>query len=209
MHYLREQNRKNGVVREVKVQIMKLQRSLLLLAPLAATTAFLAFRTLPRVEAATSTVQSPAPELVGQQWLNTSDNKPIKLSSRQGKVTIVEFWTFGCSNCRANLPAYANWARDFKKAGVEVIGVHTPELPNERDPENVAEMVKKLGITYPVLLDNSSTNWQRYKTRYWPTIYVLDRHNFIRAKWEGELEYGGAGGTAQITKIIENLLATD
>lgn len=37
----------------------------------------------------------PAPELVGGPWLNTADNKPITLASRRGKVTIVEFWTFG------------------------------------------------------------------------------------------------------------------
>ena len=36
-----------------------------------------------------------APELVGGPWLNTPNNKPITLASRKGKVTVVEFWTFG------------------------------------------------------------------------------------------------------------------
>ena len=36
-----------------------------------------------------------APELVGGPWLNTPKNEPITLASRKGKVTIVEFWTFG------------------------------------------------------------------------------------------------------------------
>ena len=36
-----------------------------------------------------------APELVGGSWLNTPRSQPIKLASRRGKVTIVEFWTFG------------------------------------------------------------------------------------------------------------------
>ena len=36
-----------------------------------------------------------APEMVGGPWLNTPDHKPIKLASRRGKVTIIEFWTFG------------------------------------------------------------------------------------------------------------------
>ena len=35
------------------------------------------------------------PELVGGPWLNTPGNAPITLASRKGKVTIVEFWTFG------------------------------------------------------------------------------------------------------------------
>ena len=36
-----------------------------------------------------------APELVGGPWLNTANKQPIKLASRKGKVTVVEFWTFG------------------------------------------------------------------------------------------------------------------
>jgi hypothetical protein len=37
----------------------------------------------------------PAPELVGGPWLNTPKNAPLRLANRRGKVTIVEFWTFG------------------------------------------------------------------------------------------------------------------
>ena len=35
------------------------------------------------------------PELVGGPWLNTPKGEPIKLAARKGKVTVVEFWTFG------------------------------------------------------------------------------------------------------------------
>ena len=41
------------------------------------------------------TIDVAAPELVGGSWLNTAKNAPITLASRKGKVTIVEFWTFG------------------------------------------------------------------------------------------------------------------
>jgi hypothetical protein len=37
----------------------------------------------------------PAPELTGGPWINTEDEKPLTLASRKGKVTVVEFWTFG------------------------------------------------------------------------------------------------------------------
>jgi hypothetical protein len=35
------------------------------------------------------------PELVGGSWLNTPQNRSIKIASRKGKVTVIEFWTFG------------------------------------------------------------------------------------------------------------------
>ena len=148
-----------------------------------------------------------APELVGGPWLNTPDGQPVTLASRRGHVTVVEFYAATCSNCRANQPAYHKWAQDFKAQGVEVIGIHTPELAYERDPKNVAAEAKKAGITYPILIDGKSRNWNNYHQQYWPTVYVIDQAGRVRAKWEGELEAGGAGMTAKLTSTIEKLLA--
>lgn len=148
-----------------------------------------------------------APELVGSQWLNTPNGKPITLASRRGKVTIVEFYATTCSNCIANFPAYNQWHNDLKSQGVEVIGVHTPETSFERDPKNVASQAKKYGINYPILIDAKSKNWKNYHQQYWPTIYVVDKAGKIRSKWEGELESGGGKGTAKITALVQRLLA--
>ena len=158
-------------------------------------------------QSVTQVASQKAPELVGGPWLNTPDGKPISLANRKGKVTVVEFWTFGCSNCRANLPTYAKWHDQFKNKGVEVIGVHTPEFDSEKKVENVKAQVKKLGIDYPVLLDNQSQNWRNWNQRYWPTVYLIGKDGKIRAKWEGELDYNGSSGTARLTKQIEALLA--
>ena len=45
--------------------------------------------------AAQSTMNRPAPELVGGPWLNTPENKPVTLASPKGKVVVLHFWTFG------------------------------------------------------------------------------------------------------------------
>jgi peptide-methionine (R)-S-oxide reductase len=147
-----------------------------------------------------------APELIKGQWLNTPGNKPITLADRRGKVTIVQFWTFGCSNCLANLPAYARWNKKFAAQDVAIIGIHTPESDHERDPKNVARRVRELGISYPVLIDNDHQNWNTWKQRYWPTVYVIDKAGRVRSKWEGELNWKNAGGEAKIANTVEYLL---
>lgn len=147
-----------------------------------------------------------APELQGTGWLNTPDGKPITLASRAGKVTIVAFWTFGCINCMHNLPSYARWQTLFGKRDVAILAVHTPETEGERNPESVASHVKKLDITYPVLLDPKGENWNRWGVRYWPTVYVLDRQGRVRYGWEGELNYKGARGEALMAEHIDTLL---
>lgn len=151
--------------------------------------------------------QDKAPEFVGSQWLNTaSEAKSLTLASRAGSVSVVHFWTFECINCRHNLPAYARLQKKFEKLGVQFIGIHTPELEAEKDPENVAKAIKELGITFPVLIDGQMENWKRWGVRYWPTVFVVDRHGRVRFKWEGELGWQGADGEAQVATAIHTLL---
>lgn len=146
------------------------------------------------------------PELQGSVWLNTPDKAPIKLASRKGKVTIVHFWTFGCINCKRNLPAYNRWQKQFEKQGVVIIGVHTPETEYERSLSNVETHLKKLDVTYPVLIDSEGINWQRWGQQIWPTVYLLDKWGRVRYRWIGELEYNNAGGEAKTTQYIQELL---
>ena len=110
----------------------------------------------------TSVRKIAAPELTGTEWLNTPKDEPLKLGSRRGKVTVLHFWTFGCINCKRNLPAYTRWQKMFAKQDVQVIGVHTPETDEEKVSANVARNVKKVGITYPILIDGKSENWKRW-----------------------------------------------
>jgi thiol-disulfide isomerase/thioredoxin len=148
----------------------------------------------------------PAPELTGDSWLNVPKGSSLSLASRKGKVTIVHFWTFGCINCKRNLPAYDRWSKRLAGYGVVVIGIHTPETEAERDPANVARKVKELGIAYPVLLDSEHQNWKRWQQSIWPAIYLIDKQGRVRYLWEGELEYQNAGGEAKMNRLIVELL---
>lgn len=148
----------------------------------------------------------PAPELVGDSWLNLPPGTRLTLASRKGKVTIVHFWTYDCINCRRNLPIYERWQKRYAAKGVLVIGIHTPETDGESKPANVARKVKELGITYPVLVDSRRYNWNRWRQHAWPTVYLVDKQGRARYLAEGELEYRGSGGDAKMTQLIQRLL---
>ena len=146
-----------------------------------------------------------APVLLGDAWINVPAKELPAVKSFTGRVTVLHFWTFECINCKHNLPYYAKWAAAYKSADVQVIGVHTPELPVERDPANVREAVKALGITYPVLIDGDGVNWNRYHQEYWPAVYVIDKKGALRYRWNGELQWDGQDGYGQVTAVIEKL----
>jgi thiol-disulfide isomerase/thioredoxin len=83
-------------------------------------------------------------------WINSA---PLTLASLRGSVVLVEFWTFDCYNCRNTLPWLKAIHDEYGPRGLTVVSVHTPELEQERVPANVQAAVKKLGITYPVMID--------------------------------------------------------
>ena len=142
-----------------------------------------------------------APELTGTLWENTPGHAPLKLANLRGKVVLLHFWTYGCINCRHNLPAYNQWQRELAGKNLTVIGVHTPETPSEANRARVEQHIRKEHIAYPILIDANSANWNRWNQQFWPTIYLIDKHGKIRYRWEGELEFDNQRGTRRLTEL--------
>ena len=134
----------------------------------------------------------PAPAFRGiQQWLNTPGGQPVSLASLKGKVVLVDFWAYSCINCQRELPHVEAWDKAYASDGLEVIGVHTPEYAFEHVPSNVAAGVRRLGLTFPVALDNSYGTWNAYDNQSWPASYLIDASGQIRHVSIGEGDYSG------------------
>jgi cytochrome c biogenesis protein CcdA/thiol-disulfide isomerase/thioredoxin len=132
----------------------------------------------------------PAPDIKGiTAWLNTPGNAPLDLKSLRGKVVLVDFWAYSCINCQRAIPHVTDWYAKYKGAGLEVIGVHSPEYAFEKVPANVASGAADLGITYPVALDNNLATWTNYRNRYWPAEYLIDATGTVRHIMFGEGDY--------------------
>src|SRR6187549_1128040 len=82
-------------------------------------------------------------------WLNSP---PLTAADLQGKVVLVDFWTYTCINWLRTLPYVRAWAARYKEQGLVVLGVHTPEFSFEEDIENVRRSVKEMGIDYPIAI---------------------------------------------------------
>jgi len=132
----------------------------------------------------------PAPEPTGiAAWLNTPDGAPVTLAQLRGKVVLVDFWTYSCINCQRTLPYLESWYRTYKDAGLQIIGVHTPEFAFEHNPGNVSQHAKALGVQYPIALDNDYATWNSYQNLYWPAEYLIDANGTVRHTKFGEGDY--------------------
>ena len=128
-----------------------------------------------------------APQLAGlTNWINS---KPLTLKQLRGKVVLIDFWTYSCINCLRTLPHVKAWYHAYHDKGLVVIGVHTPEFAFEHVPGNVRSAVRRLGVTYPVALDNDYRTWNAFQNQYWPAKYLIDRSGHLRYYHFGEGSY--------------------
>jgi cytochrome c biogenesis protein CcdA/thiol-disulfide isomerase/thioredoxin len=143
-----------------------------------------------------------APEFVGNEhWFNTPGGRPLTLRGLRGRVVLVDFWTYTCINCIRTFPYLKAWDTRYRKDGLTIVGVHTPEFPFERDAANVEDAIERNDLRYPVAQDNEQQTWNAYANQYWPAEYFIDARGRVRYVHFGEGEYG------EKEKVIRALLA--
>jgi len=130
--------------------------------------------------------QIPAHELYGDFWFNS---EPVPIAALRGRVILLDFWDYSdCSSLRA-LPYMREWHKRYSPYGLIVVGVHTPKFPFGKNPQNVQRAIERLGIEYPVVMDNEAMVWSSYQNRVWPTKHLIDRNGFVRCAAAGEGSY--------------------
>ncbi|MEO7993677.1 MAG: redoxin domain-containing protein [bacterium] len=122
-------------------------------------------------------------------WLNTPGEAPLTSEDLEGKVVLVHFWTFGCSNCVATIPHVHAWYDRFHDDDFIILGVHTPEFSSEESVSNVRKAIARHDIPYPVLMDNGRVTWNEFRNRYWPADYLFDASGKLIYTHIGEGDY--------------------
>ncbi len=132
----------------------------------------------------------PAPAFTGiTAWLNTPHDAPLSLAGLRGKVVLVDFWTYSCINCQRELPHVEAWYQRYRRDGLVVVGVHTPEFAFEHVVSNVAAAARQLHVNFPIAIDNDSATWNAYRNSYWPAEYLISSQGQLRYLAIGEGDY--------------------
>jgi cytochrome c biogenesis protein CcdA/thiol-disulfide isomerase/thioredoxin len=144
----------------------------------------------------------PAPEFTNtEDWFNTPGNRPLRLADLHGKVVLVDFWTYTCINCIRTLPYLKAWDAAYRKDGLTIVGVETPEFAFEKEASNVRDAIDQFSLRYPVVQDNEMGTWNAYGNAYWPADYLIDAKGHVRYAAAGEGDY------SQTETAIRALLA--
>ena len=113
-----------------------------------------------------------------------ADGTPAQFPSAwAGKPLVIRFWADWCKYCEGEMKAIESVYRRLKPRGLDVIAVNAGQ-----DKKTVTEFMRKLGVSYPALMDEDSTIAKRYGVVGLPTTYFVDAKGIVRAKLIGEAD---------------------
>ncbi|MBA3953859.1 redoxin domain-containing protein [Candidatus Dependentiae bacterium] len=131
------------------------------------------------------------------RWLNLA--RPLTPQDLQGRIILLDFWTFCCINCIHIIPELHKLEKEFGNA-LTIIGVHSAKFTNEKDQETIKAAIIKYGIEHPVINDSDFHLWNLFGIRGWPTLILLNPKGRI------EEVYGGEGHTQELQQAIQSLI---
>ena len=120
------------------------------------------------------------------EWVNVA---PLRMDQQRGRPVLVEFWDFCRVNSLRTLPYLSAWHERYAADGLRVIGIHTGGFEPARDPAAVRAAVARLGIEYPVVIDERLELWDFYGNEGWPARYLWDRDGALYSMHYGEGAY--------------------
>src|ERR1700751_853463 len=84
--------------------------------------------------------------------LHDLTGKPVSLKDYAGKPVIVNFWATWCPPCLQEMPWFEEFSHTYAGSGLVILGLSTDLEGESVSPEKVAATVKRLRVTYPILL---------------------------------------------------------
>ncbi|MCS6922946.1 MAG: TlpA family protein disulfide reductase [Fimbriimonadales bacterium] len=115
-----------------------------------------------------------------------------RIARLKGKVVIVNFWATWCKPCMEELPDLVRFYENYRKQGVELIGVSFDDVDSA--DEVVPPVLQRHRVSYPVLVVNQ--NFDQFADRFdkaWrgevPRFYLYDKRGKRVKAWSGKASY--------------------
>jgi thiol-disulfide isomerase/thioredoxin len=117
---------------------------------------------------------------------------------------LVDFWEYTCVNCLRTLPYLKAWYDRYHNDGLVIVGVHANEFEFSGDRGNIESATRRLGISWPVVLDNNFAIWKRYTNNGWPHEYLFDQSGRLVDSVDGEGHYPETESKIQSLLLAQN-----
>jgi thiol-disulfide isomerase/thioredoxin len=154
-------------------------------------------------DTAESDTDLEAPKMVGKVapgfTLATLDGKKVSLSDYKGRPVLVNFWGTWCGPCKIEMPWFEEFRKQYAAQGFEILGL-TDDV--DAGNEAIAKVVKKTGVTYPILLTDGKVQKAYGGLDYLPVSFYIDKNGVVVE------QTAGLGGKDEIEAHIKKTIAS-
>jgi len=126
------------------------------------------------------------------------DGRVVHLEQLRGKVVLVNFWATWCPYCRHEMPAMAEFYRDYRGKGFEILA-----LSQDVEPATIAGFMTREAYHFPAAMVDASNSAAFGSVNRLPTSFIIDKQGKVRHKISGQVHYSRLKG------LVEPLLAED
>ena len=128
--------------------------------------------------------------------LRSTQGKTVTLSRLRGRPVVIVFFASWCHPCEEELPVLQQYAED-EGDRLHVVAISFRDLPSDS-----ANFVRRLGVTYPALIDEPTAPvGERYGVRGIPQTVFVDAEGIVRGR------VFGVTSRDELAPAIEDLLA--
>jgi peroxiredoxin len=125
--------------------------------------------------------------------------RTVQLSALHGKVVFVNIWATWCQPCIDEMPTIQRLYDRLHAQGLEVLAVSLDPLGEQV----VAPFMRDYQLTFPALLDTTSSVERLYGTTGVPESFIVDKRGILVDKVVGPRDWSHP----QIITMFERLLA--
>jgi peroxiredoxin len=110
------------------------------------------------------------------------EGEEIRLSELRGKGVVINFWATWCNPCKREMPLIEEQYQIVKDQEIEILAVNIAESNLA-----VSSFIKRLGVTFPVLLDSDRAVTQRYGVGALPSTFFINKDGIVVEHFVGEM----------------------
>jgi peroxiredoxin len=111
--------------------------------------------------------------------LHDLSGKSISLKDYAGKPVVVNFWATWCTPCLQEMPWLEELTRENAGSGFTMLGLSVDSELSSAAPGKIAATVKRLRVTYPILLSDKSMKKLYGPVDLLPETFYINRKGMI------------------------------
>jgi len=141
------------------------------------------------IEERYSTVTTTPPIQLGLEAPNFTfpdlNGQRVTLFDHRGKVVLVNIWATWCPPCRQEMPSMQRLYEKFRGKNLEILAVSI----DSNGREAVDPLMRKIDLTFPVLLDPKETIKPLYGITGVPESFIVDKEGILVKKIIGPIDW--------------------